>query len=146
MQFTVALDKRAGVISSVDFQRDKKHNMYLLYVRTNADVEDIFRKEKEQQIADVLSRDVEKWKLNTIVLDAGHGGKDPGAIGGKGTREKDVVLNIVHDLGTFIEQKWPDVRVIYTRKDDTFIPLHERGKIANLTCLCSGKALPLFYR
>ena len=131
LQFTVALDKRAGVISSVDFQRDKKHNTYLLYVRTNADVEDIFRKEKEQQIADVLSRDVEKWKLNTIVLDAGHGGKDPGAIGGKGTREKDVVLNIVHDLGTFIEQKWPDVRVIYTRKDDTFIPLHERGKIAN---------------
>ena len=131
LQFTIAFDNRSFVINSVDFQRDKKNNRYVLYVRSDVDVEEIHRKEKEQQIAQVLSRDVEKWKLNTIVLDAGHGGKDPGAIGGKGTREKDVVLNIVHDLGTFIEQKWPDVRVIYTRKDDTFIPLHERGKIAN---------------
>ncbi len=131
LQFTIAFDNRAYVINSVDFQHDKKNNRYVLYVRSEADVEEIHRKEKEQQIAQVLSRDVEKWKLNTIVLDAGHGGKDPGAIGGNGTREKDVVLNIVHDLGTFIEQKWPNVRVIYTRKDDTFIPLHERGKIAN---------------
>ena len=131
LQFTIAFDNRSYVINSVDFQHDKKNNRYVLYVRSDADVEEIHKKEKEQQIAQVLSRDVEKWKLNTIVLDAGHGGKDPGAIGGNGTREKDVVLNIVHDLGIFIEQKWPDVRVIYTRKDDTFIPLHERGKIAN---------------
>ena len=131
LQFTIAFDNRSYVINSVDFQHDKKNNRYVLYVRSDADVEEIHKKEKEQQIAQVLSHDVEKWKLNTIVLDAGHGGKDPGAIGGNGTREKDVVLNIVHDLGIFIEQKWPDVRVIYTRKDDTFIPLHERGKIAN---------------
>ena len=109
----------------------KKNNRYLLYVRCNANVEDIRRKEKEQQIAQVLSRDVEKWKLDTIVLDAGHGGKDPGAIGGNGTVEKDIALNIVRDLGTIITQQWPDVKVVYTRKDDTFIPLHERGKIAN---------------
>ncbi len=131
LQFTIALDNRSFVINSVDFQRNKKSNSYVIYIRSDADVEEIRRKEKEQQITQVLNRDVEKWKLNTIVLDAGHGGKDPGAIGGNGTREKDVALNIVHDLGTFIEQKWPDVRVIYTRKDDTFIPLHERGKIAN---------------
>ncbi len=131
LQFTVAFDNRSFVINSVDFQRDNRNNRYMLYVRSYADVEKIHRKEKEQQIAQVLNRDVEKWKLDTIVLDAGHGGKDPGAIGGNGTREKDVVLNIVRDLGEFIEQKWPDVRVIYTRRDDTFIPLHERGKIAN---------------
>ena len=131
IQFTVSLDKRSGVINSVEYQRDKKRNRYVLYVRTNADVEAIHKKEKEQQIAQVLNRDIEKWKLDTIVLDAGHGGKDPGAIGTQGTREKDVVMNIVHDLGSFIEQKWPDVRVIYTRKNDTFIPLYERGKIAN---------------
>jgi len=131
LQFTIALDNRSIPISSVDFQRNKKDNCYVLYIRTDADVEKIHKTEKEQQIAEVLNRDVEKWKLNTIVLDAGHGGKDPGAIGGTGIREKDVALNIVHDLGTFIEQRWPDVRVIYTRRDDTFIPLHERGKIAN---------------
>ena len=131
LQFTIALDKGSATINSAEFQYNKKSNRYVIYIRSDADVEEIHRKEKEQQIAQVLSRDVEKWKLNTIVLDAGHGGKDPGALGGNGTREKDVALNIVHDLGTFIEQKWPDVRVIYTRKDDTFIPLHERGKIAN---------------
>lgn len=131
LQFTVALDNRSFVINSVEFQRDTNKNRYLLSVRSNADVEAIRRKEKEQQIAQVLSRDVEKWKLNTIVLDAGHGGKDPGAIGGNGAIEKDVALNIVRDLGMFITRQWPDVRVIYTRKDDTFIPLHQRGKIAN---------------
>ncbi len=132
LQFTIALDTRSFVISSVEFQRDEKNNRYLLYIRSDADVEAIRRREKELRIAKVLSRDIEKWKINTIVLDAGHGGKDPGALGGNGTREKDVVINIVHDLGAFISQKWPEVNVIYTRKDDTFIPLHERGRIANL--------------
>ncbi len=59
-------------------------------------------RKRSSRLHRLLSNDVEKWKLNTIVLDAGHGGKDPGAIGGSGTREKDVVLNIVHDLGAFI--------------------------------------------
>lgn len=131
LQFTVVLDNRSFVISSVEFQRDKKNNRYLLYVRSKADGEEIRRKEKEQQIAQVLSRDIEKWKLDTIVLDAGHGGKDPGAIGANGTVEKHVALNIVRDLGTFIRLNWPDVKVVYTRKEDKFIPLHERGKIAN---------------
>ncbi len=131
LQFTVALDNKSFEITSVEFHRDEKNNRYVLYVRSNADVQEIRKKEIEQQNAQVISRDVEKWKLNTIVLDAGHGGKDPGTIGFSGTREKDVALNIVHDLGTFIAQKWQDVNVVYTRKDDRFIPLHERGKIAN---------------
>ncbi len=131
LQFTVALDNKSFVITSVEFHRDEKNNRYVLYVRSNADVQEIRKKEKAQQIAQVLSRDVEKWKLNTIVLDAGHGGKDPGTIGFIGTHEKDIALNIVRDLGTFITQKWPDVNVVYTRKDDRFIPLHERGRIAN---------------
>ncbi len=131
LQFTLALDNHSFVINSVEFQRDKKNYSYLLYIHCKADVEAIRRREKERQIAQVLSHDVEKWKLDTIVLDAGHGGKDPGATSGNGTNEKDVALNIVHDLGRFISQKWPDVRVIYTRMDDTFIPLHQRGKIAN---------------
>jgi len=131
LQFTVALDNKSFVITSVEFHRDEKNNRYVLYVRSNADVQEIRKKEKAQQIAQVISRDVEKWKLNTIVLDAGHGGKDPGTIGFIGTHEKDIALNIVRDLGTFITQKWPDVNVVYTRKDDRFIPLHERGRIAN---------------
>ncbi|MCF8383789.1 MAG: N-acetylmuramoyl-L-alanine amidase [Chlorobium sp.] len=131
LRFALALDNQGYRIKTVDFQRDEKNNRYLVYVMSEADVKGIRQKEKELQIAKVLNSDIEKWKLNTIVLDAGHGGHDPGAIGGRGTREKDVVLNIVRDLGTLITQKWPDVRVVYTRKEDRFIPLHERGKIAN---------------
>lgn len=131
LQFAIDLDTEGYRIKTVDFQRDEPNNRYLVYIMSEADVKDIRMKEKERQIASVLNSDVEKWRLNTIVLDAGHGGHDPGAIGVRGTREKDVVLNIVRDLGNLIAQKWPDVRVVYTRKDDRFIPLHERGKIAN---------------
>jgi N-acetylmuramoyl-L-alanine amidase len=68
--------------------------------------------------------------VNTIVIDAGHGGKDPGALG-KNSREKDVVLSIALKLGAYIQENYPDVKVIYTRSDDTFIPLYERTDIAN---------------
>lgn len=131
LQLTISLDNRGYVIKSVEITRDEKNSRYVLYVRYEANVEEIHRREKQRQIEKVISRDIEKWKLNTIVLDAGHGGKDPGAIGVSGTKEKDVVINIVHDIGNFIRQKLPDVKVIYTRDDDTFIPLHERGRIAN---------------
>ncbi|MCY7349225.1 MAG: N-acetylmuramoyl-L-alanine amidase [Cytophagaceae bacterium] len=69
--------------------------------------------------------------LRTVVLDAGHGGHDPGAIGKGGTREKNVVLAIVLELARQIKTAYPDVRVILTRKTDVFIPLHERSAIAN---------------
>jgi N-acetylmuramoyl-L-alanine amidase len=70
-------------------------------------------------------------KLNVIVLDAGHGGKDPGAIGTKGYKEKQATLAIVLTLGELIEKELPDVKVVYTRKSDKFIELYRRGEIAN---------------
>jgi N-acetylmuramoyl-L-alanine amidase len=68
--------------------------------------------------------------LETVVIDAGHGGKDPGAVVGK-AREKDIVLEIALKLGYFIKEKLPDVKVIYTRSSDVFVPLFERSVIAN---------------
>ena len=68
--------------------------------------------------------------LETIVIDAGHGGKDPGAVVGN-AREKDIVLDIALKVGSFIKAKLPDVKVIYTRRTDVFIPLFERSVIAN---------------
>lgn len=64
-----------------------------------------------------------------VVLDAGHGGHDPGNLG-NGYMEKNIALNIVLEVGKWLE-KQPDIKVIYTRKDDSFIDLHLRGKIAN---------------
>ena len=64
-----------------------------------------------------------------VVLDAGHGGHDPGNLG-NGYREKDIVLKIVLEIGRILERQ-PDFKVIYTRKTDAFIKLHERAPIAN---------------
>ena len=71
-----------------------------------------------------------KWLLDTIVIDAGHGGKDAGAIGIDGLQEKTVNLDIARRLGKLIETNL-GIKVIYTRKEDIFIPLWERTKIAN---------------
>ena len=66
----------------------------------------------------------------TLVVDAGHGGHDAGAIG-QITKEKIINLNVALEFGRLVEQKCPDVKVIYTRKTDVFIPLKERANIAN---------------
>lgn len=73
----------------------------------------------------------DKWEFDVIVIDAGHGGQDAGAIGVNGVKEKDINLGIALKLGKMIEEKMKDVRVVYTRKDDRFIDLYKRGKIAN---------------
>lgn len=72
-----------------------------------------------------------KLKFDRIVIDPGHGGKDPGNIGYRGTKEKDIVLAIAKKLGGYIEQYLPDVEVIYTREDDSYPDLYERGPMAN---------------
>ena len=70
-------------------------------------------------------------KINRIVIDAGHGGHDTGTIGPHGLMEKDLCLDVALKLGKEIEEKLPGAEVIYTRKDDTFIPLEQRTQIAN---------------
>lgn len=69
--------------------------------------------------------------IKTVVIDAGHGGKDPGCRGHKNTREKDVTLAIALKLGKFIAAKYPEINLIYTRKTDVFVELDERAQIAN---------------
>ncbi|MBI2418590.1 MAG: N-acetylmuramoyl-L-alanine amidase [Ignavibacteriales bacterium] len=73
----------------------------------------------------------EKWKFDAVVIDAGHGGKDFGAIGINNTIEKNINLAVALKLGAEIEREMPDVKVVYTRKNDTFVELYKRGKIAN---------------
>ncbi|MES1225472.1 MAG: N-acetylmuramoyl-L-alanine amidase, partial [Bacteroidota bacterium] len=68
--------------------------------------------------------------VKTVVIDAGHGGHDPGCHGKKG-KEKDVTLSVALKLGKLISDNNPDVKVVYTRDKDEFIELHERANIAN---------------
>ncbi len=72
----------------------------------------------------------QEYKIKTIVIDAGHGGKD-GSTRGEYSTEKDVALKTALRLGKLIQENMKDVKVIFTRSDDTFIPLYERISIAN---------------
>lgn len=68
----------------------------------------------------------------TVVIDAGHGGKDPGAVGRK-SQEKDITLDISLKVGEYLTKYTDNIDVVYTRKTDVFIPLTDRAKIANDT-------------
>jgi N-acetylmuramoyl-L-alanine amidase len=97
--------------------------------------------QKPQQTADGRSAEIpdlpdmeerkHRWDLDVIVIDPGHGGKDPGTIGVTGVKEKDVVLSIGLKLGDLLRKHLPGVKVVYTRSTDVFIPLYRRGQIAN---------------
>jgi len=65
-----------------------------------------------------------------LVIDAGHGGRDAGALG-KYSKEKNINLNVALAFGKYVERNNPDVKVVYTRKTDVFVPLYERAEIAN---------------
>ena len=80
----------------------------------------------------VLAQDVKEAKLQTIVIDPGHGGRDPGSISPSGkTFEKTICLAVALKLGKLIQEHYPDVNVIYTRKTDVLIALDRRTDIAN---------------
>ena len=68
----------------------------------------------------------------TVVIDAGHGGHDTGAIGlAHGTREKDLNLSVAQQLAQKISNQYPEVKVLLTRSTDVFLPLQKRADIAN---------------
>lgn len=71
-------------------------------------------------------------KIRTVVIDAGHGGNDPGAINrARKLKEKDITLSVALKLGGLIKEKYPDIKVIYTRSTDKFVELNTRTDIAN---------------
>lgn len=85
----------------------------------------IFTKNKDEE------KTRKKWEFDVVVIDPGHGGKDPGAIGLNKLKEKDINLDIGLRLGKLLEKNMKDVKVVYTRNKDEFVDLYKRGKIAN---------------
>tara|TARA_B100000941_G_scaffold73861_1_gene50246 strand:+ start:5516 stop:6664 length:1149 start_codon:yes stop_codon:yes gene_type:complete len=81
----------------------------------------------------VFSNGINNNKLKTIVIDPGHGGKDPGTLGTKrySKYEKDIALSVSLKLGNYISNSFPDIKVVFTRKEDVFLELNERTRIAN---------------
>ncbi len=71
-----------------------------------------------------------KKTISTIVIDAGHGGNDPGSMS-NGVKEKDITLALALAFGKKLQEQIPDIKVIYTRSTDKFIPLWERATVAN---------------
>ena len=74
---------------------------------------------------------INSYQIKTIVLDAGHGGHDTGCHGPTGSYEKNVTLKVILALGKLIEEKYPNIKVLYTRKTDVFITLQDRALTAN---------------
>ncbi len=112
----------AGKLKQRKVFTDSNNNLILVSLTT-----------EEKVSADVLKsleEERKKWLIDTIVIDPGHGGRDPGAIGPTGVYEKDVTLDIARHLKRLIERN-SDMRVVMTREEDRFIPLQARTHLAN---------------
>lgn len=142
---SVALRKSrlGGIVRGITVDQTGRSVQVAFQLRTEIENFEVYQNNDPQEIVltlrTPLSYSAEKikklrdaWYIDTIVIDAGHGGKDPGATGKYGLREKFVTLDIAKRLGRLIEKN-TNAKVIYTRDEDVFIPLWERTKIANET-------------
>ena len=123
-------------IAQADPVIDNQTDNLLLALHTTsamekAEAERKAREAKQDSVRGKLQVQRGRAKLDVIVIDPGHGGKDPGTIGVTGTREKDVALGVALKLGKLIGERLKDVKVVYTRSTDTFVELYQRGRIAN---------------
>ncbi len=127
--FTLFLDENAG-----DYNIEKFPSPLRLVIdieNTSPEISKIERQQHSPKPTGPAKRDKANLKeVNLIVLDPGHGGKDPGAIGPLGTKEKDIVLDIAKKAAQKIREEL-NIRVILTRSRDSFVPLSERVEIAN---------------
>jgi N-acetylmuramoyl-L-alanine amidase len=128
VQLTFKLSRK---IAASEMIKPENTNEILISLRTPGEEVKALLESRRREIQVGLEEQRNRWKLDVIVIDPGHGGKDFGAVGVTRTREKDITLGIGLKLGKLIEKKLPDVKVVYTRKDDRFVELDRRGQIAN---------------
>lgn len=118
-------------VHSTDIFRDPQSDDIIIALHRKVDPTELTQNHWRPTPEQLLARERDRWKLDVIVIDPGHGGKDPGTIGVRGTREKDVTLAISKKLGEMIRENMPETKVVYTRETDEFIELYRRGQIAN---------------
>jgi N-acetylmuramoyl-L-alanine amidase len=128
LQLAFLLD--AGILSA-ELVKDADAGDIAILLRSERELPRADAEEKPRRDSAANENRRKRYELDVIVLDAGHGGKDPGTIGVRGTYEKNVVLPIVRKLGKLITRYMKNVKVVYTRDDDRFIELDRRGQIAN---------------
>ena len=130
-----------GVIQRVAADQLGKTAQLAFQIRSKVESHELYQSRDQNEIVVSLRTPMDnsvsrinkvkdRWKLDTIVLDAGHGGKDPGTLGRRGTKENDIALDITKRVGLLLEKN-TKLKVIYTRREDVFIPIWERTKIAN---------------
>ncbi len=112
---------RGEVTRQKVFTDNRNHEILVSLTTEERVSKDILRSLREEK---------KKWLIDTIVIDPGHGGKDPGAIGPGNVYEKNVTLAIAKEVKKLLVAR-SDVRVVMTREDDRFIPLKDRTKLAN---------------
>ena len=137
-----SFSSRKGLVRSIEWTQEKDNTVVTVMVSGDYSSYELIlddpntllltvHNQKFSQKSKPVDPAKQKWKFDVIVLDAGHGGKDYGAIGVHNTVEKVINLGVALKLGKLIQQNMKEVKVVYTRKDDTFIELYKRGKIAN---------------
>jgi N-acetylmuramoyl-L-alanine amidase len=130
-----------GIVKEISMDQLEGSLQLAFFLRSEIERHEFYQNKNTNEIVITLwaplSKSVAKinevksqWEIDTIVLDAGHGGKDPGTIGKYGTKEKTVCLDVVKRVGKLLTKN-TNVKVVYTRDEDVFIPLWQRTKIAN---------------
>jgi len=118
--------------SSFSAYRDRNTNDVLIGIQTEVipEPEPVLSEPLAEAPSTGEEATADRWTLDTIIIDAGHGGKDSGAVGRDGTKEKDVVLAVALKVGGYLKEML-GVNVVYTRDRDEFISLEGRGHLAN---------------
>ncbi|MBE7412198.1 MAG: N-acetylmuramoyl-L-alanine amidase [Leptospiraceae bacterium] len=93
------------------------------------------------QISDPEKISSEKISLKNLIIDPGHGGKDPGSSDSSGVQEKDITLKTAKDLKTYLNKKYPNLNIVLTRSTDIFLELEERSEIANQVFRKKGESI-----
>ena len=115
----------------IDLNINRKINDYSYKIfKSKVEFNVLLKQISYQSFSENLDQ-LDQSTINTIIIDAGHGGKDPGAIGYHNIKEKNIVLDIANELGKYIKSKMPNVNIVFTRETDIFLGLKNRTNIAN---------------